>query len=185
MQTHSNSLHSNIPIFQMQTHSNTAVHGVPKESNWTEQLNDDVFRECHGQERELRVLALPSTNSVTLGKLLTFLSLPFLISSMASVIVLPSQHQGAVHEIFVQLLSHVPLFATPWTVVRQASLSFTVSQNLLTHVLWFSDAIQPYYPLSPPSPPAVSLSQQSEGEPVCVGFLGNLSYSEQHEGCFS
>ena len=48
MQTHSNSLHSNIPIFQMQTHSNTAVHGVPKESNWTEQLNDDVFRECHG-----------------------------------------------------------------------------------------------------------------------------------------
>ena len=31
----------------------------------------------------------------------------------------------------VQSLSHVRLFATPWTAARQASLSFTVSQNLL------------------------------------------------------
>ena len=30
-----------------------------------------------------------------------------------------------------QLLSHVPLFATPW-ITAQASLSFTISQNLLT-----------------------------------------------------
>ena len=29
----------------------------------------------------------------------------------------------------VQLLSHVQLFATPWTAARQASLSFTTSQN--------------------------------------------------------
>ena len=28
-----------------------------------------------------------------------------------------------------------------------------------THVLWVSDAIQPSHPLSPPSPPALSLSQ--------------------------
>ena len=28
-----------------------------------------------------------------------------------------------------------------------------------THVHWISDAIQPYHPLSPPSPPALSLSQ--------------------------
>ena len=27
----------------------------------------------------------------------------------------------------VQLLSHVPLFATPWTAAHQASLSFTIS----------------------------------------------------------
>ena len=28
-----------------------------------------------------------------------------------------------------------------------------------THVLWVSDAIQSYYPLSPPSPPALNISQ--------------------------
>ena len=28
---------------------------------------------------------------------------------------------------FVQLLSHVQLFATPWTAALQASLSFTIS----------------------------------------------------------
>ena len=31
----------------------------------------------------------------------------------------------------VQSLSHVWLFPTPWTAARQASLSFTISQNLL------------------------------------------------------
>ena len=31
----------------------------------------------------------------------------------------------------VQSLSHVPLFATPWTAARQASLSITNSQSLL------------------------------------------------------
>ena len=33
--------------------------------------------------------------------------------------------------VVVQLLSHIWLFATPWTVACQASLSFTVSQSLL------------------------------------------------------
>ena len=33
--------------------------------------------------------------------------------------------------IVVQLLSHVRLFAAPWTVARQASLSFTISASLL------------------------------------------------------
>ena len=33
--------------------------------------------------------------------------------------------------VVVQLLSHVRLFVTPWTAARQASLSFTISQNLL------------------------------------------------------
>ena len=31
----------------------------------------------------------------------------------------------------VQLLSHVQLFATPWTAARQASLSFTISRSML------------------------------------------------------
>ena len=33
--------------------------------------------------------------------------------------------------VVVQLLSHVHLFATPWTAAHQASLSFTISRSLL------------------------------------------------------
>ena len=33
--------------------------------------------------------------------------------------------------VVVQLLSHVKLFVTPWTTAHQASLSVTISQNLL------------------------------------------------------
>ena len=33
--------------------------------------------------------------------------------------------------VVVQSLSHVQLFATPWTEARQASLSFTICQSLL------------------------------------------------------
>ena len=33
--------------------------------------------------------------------------------------------------VVIQLLSHVRLFATPWTAAHQASLSFTTSQSLL------------------------------------------------------
>ena len=32
--------------------------------------------------------------------------------------------------IILELLSHVQLFATPWTAAHQASLSFTISQSL-------------------------------------------------------
>ena len=54
-----------------------------------------------------------------------------------------------------QSLSHVRLFATPWTAARQASVSITNSQSLLrTHVHW----VQPF-PLSSPSPPTFNLSQ--------------------------
>ena len=39
--------------------------------------------------------------------------------------------EGEILHLFVlQLLSHVQLFATPWTAAHQASLSFTISQNL-------------------------------------------------------
>ena len=42
-------------------------------------------------------------------------------------------HWQAVHFLIlaVQSLSHVPLFATPWTAACQASLSFTISQSLI------------------------------------------------------
>ena len=36
-----------------------------------------------------------------------------------------------IYTIFVQLLSLVRFFPTPWTAARQASLSFTISQSLL------------------------------------------------------
>ena len=55
------------------------------------------------------------------------------------------------------LLSCVRLFGTSWTP------GFPVLRYLLdfaqTHVHWVVDAIQPSHPLSPPSPPALNLSQ--------------------------
>ena len=60
----------------------------------------------------------------------------------------------------VQSLSHVQLFATPWTATHQASLSITNSWSVLkTHVHWVSDAIQPSHPLLSPSLPAFKFSQ--------------------------
>ena len=64
----------------------------------------------------------------------------------------------------VQLLTHVWLFATPWTAACQASLSITNSTQ--THVYWVSDAIQPPHPLSSPSPPTFNLSQHQGLFPV-------------------
>ena len=62
--------------------------------------------------------------------------------------------------VVVQSQSLVQLFATPWIVARQASLSFIIFQSLLklmsTHSV--SDAIQPSYPLLPHSPSALNLS---------------------------
>ena len=43
--------------------------------------------------------------------------------------------------VIVQSLNRVQLFATPWTVARQASLSFTISQSLLK--LMSSESVMP------------------------------------------
>ena len=59
----------------------------------------------------------------------------------------------------VQSLSQAQLFATPWTAVQQASLSFTISQSLLKFIHSVSDVIQPSHPLLFPFPPAFNLSQ--------------------------
>ena len=61
-----------------------------------------------------------------------------------------------------QSLSRVWLFATPWTVACQASLSFIISWSLLKHMS--IEAIQPSYPLSPSSAPAFSLFQDQGQE---------------------
>ena len=54
-----------------------------------------------------------------------------------------------------QPLSHGQLFVTAWTAAFQASLSITNSWSLLKLI----ESVQPSHPLSPPSPPALSLSQ--------------------------
>ena len=61
--------------------------------------------------------------------------------------------------ISVQLLSHVQFFVTPWTAAHQASVHYQFPELTLTHVHHIGDAIQPRHPLSSPSPPAFSLSQ--------------------------
>ena len=67
-----------------------------------------------------------------------------------------------------QLLSHVRLFANPWTAAHQASLSFTLSQFAQTHIHWVSDAVQPSHPLSPSSPLALHLSQHQGLLTICI-----------------
>ena len=41
-----------------------------------------------------------------------------------------STHKYILTFVVVQSLSHVRLFANPWTTIHQASLSFTISQSL-------------------------------------------------------
>ena len=61
--------------------------------------------------------------------------------------------------VVVQSLSHIQLFATPWTAAHQAPLSITIPEFAQTQVYWVSDAIQPSHPLSSPSSLALNLSQ--------------------------
>jgi len=60
-------------------------------------------------------------------------------------------------------LSHVQLFATPWTAARHHQQVIPVHHQLLelaqTHVHGVGDAILPSHPLSFPPPPAFHLSQ--------------------------
>ena len=60
----------------------------------------------------------------------------------------------------VQSLSHIQLFATPWTAAHQASLSITNPWSLLKLMSVESViAIQWSHPLPSPSPPVLNLSQ--------------------------
>ena len=80
----------------------------------------------------------------------------------SSVPVIPQSRMGGPYGSIssVQLLSHVRLFATPWTAECQASLSHHQLPELAqTHVHQVSDAIQPSHPLLSPSPPAFNPSQ--------------------------
>ena len=63
----------------------------------------------------------------------------------------------------VHLLSHVRLFATPWTAAR-LPVHHQLPELAQTHVHQVSDTIQSFHPLSSPSPaafnfPSINLSQ--------------------------
>ena len=62
----------------------------------------------------------------------------------------------------VQLLSHVQLFATPWTAACQASLSITKSQSLLKLISIKLVMPSNHLILSSPSSPALNLSQHQD-----------------------
>ena len=94
----------------------------------------------------------------------------------------------------IQLLSHVQLLATPWTVARQASLSFTNSWRLFKLMSIDSMmAIQLFHPLLSPSPPAFSLSQHqglfqwvsSIRWPKYWSFSFSISPSNEYSGLIS
>ena len=64
-----------------------------------------------------------------------------------------------------------------------------------THVHWVGDAIQPFHPLSSPSPPAINLSQHQglfkwvsslpKRWPKYWGFNFNISLTNEHPGLIS
>ena len=69
--------------------------------------------------------------------------------------------------IVVQSLSHVQLFATPWTETRQGPLSFTISQSLLKFMsiesMMLSNHLILCCPSSPPEPFPAS-AQETHGK---------------------
>ena len=91
-------------------------------------------------------------------------------------------------------LSCVRLFVTPCTASPQACLSFTISQSLLK--LMSTELIMPsnHHPLSPPSPPALNLSQHQglfQWVTLCIrwprywSFSFSTSTSKEYSGLIS
>ena len=76
-----------------------------------------------------------------------------------------SCHQASVHFSSVQSLSHVRLFATPWTTARQASLSITNFQ-------------------SPPKPMSIESVMPSNHLILCRPLLLLPPSLSQHQGLF-
>ena len=109
---------------------------------------------------------------------------------------MPPPGQAFLVAAVVQSLSRVWLFVTP---CNSSTPGFPVLHYLLnfaqTHVHWVGDAIKPSHPLSPPSPPALNLSQhqglfQWVSSSHQVGqrigaFSFNISPSNEHPGLIS
>ena len=93
----------------------------------------------------------------------------------------------------VQSLSHVQLFASPWTAARQAFLSITNTQNLLKHMpiesVMPSNHLIICHPLLLPSifPSIRVFSNNSYSHQVakCWSFQFNISSSNEHPGLMS
>ena len=95
----------------------------------------------------------------------------------------------------VQLLSHVPLFATPWTAAHQASLSITNSQSLLKlvsikSVMWSNHLIlcRPLLLLPPIFPSIRVSSNESVLHIRCSkywSFSFSISPSNEYSGLIS
>ena len=94
----------------------------------------------------------------------------------------------------VQPLSHVQLFATPWTAACQASLSFTISQSLLK--LRFIESVMPSnclilcYPFLLPPSVFPSIRVFSDESALCIrwpkywNFSFSISPSNEYSGLF-
>ena len=59
----------------------------------------------------------------------------------------------------VQTVAQSSVSATPWMAACQFPALHHLLELAQTHLHCVSDAIQPFQPLPPPSPPALSLSQ--------------------------
>ena len=145
-----------------------AVHGVSEldtteRLNWTDYVVSDFLdirsiADCFNTKCPLRSIQMELLFSLLCSSQTQapcHLRTP-LSQSLPSCPLFPFPWLPGVQLSSVQWLSCVWLFATPWTVARQASLSIT---NSWTHVHWVSDAIQLSHLLSSPSPPALNLSQ--------------------------
>ena len=97
--------------------------------------------------------------------------------------------------VVVQLLSHVWLFATPWTEAHQASLSFTVSWSLLKlmsiKLVMPSKYLILYYPLLllPSVFPNIMISSSESALcirwPKCWSFSLSISPPNEYSGLIS
>ena len=105
---------------------------------WTINSPTTLYRECCKEQGVVQEVGTTAWKAVSPFKTLSFI---------LQVIV-----------VVVQLLSHVQLFATPWTTTRQASHHHLL-ELAQTQVHWIRDTIQPSHPLSSPSPSSFNLSQ--------------------------
>ena len=97
--------------------------------------------------------------------------------------------------VVIQLLSHIQLFAAPWTAVHQASLSFTISQSLLICMSFESVMVSKHFILCHPfllSPsifPSITVFSNKSALhmrwPKYWSFSFNISPSNEHPGLIS
>ena len=100
---------------------------------------------------------------------------------------------------YIRIFNDLPLYyLSLWDPLNCSTLGFPVLHYLLefaqTHVHWVSDTIQPFHPLSPPSPLALSLTQHQglfQWLTLCIrwpkywSFTFSISPSNKYSGLIS